>query len=89
MAERTTARDKDRGPKLVDYLTACMIANSYIDPDNTMRAGVRITVRSQILTKSESVVGAKVGAEYNRDLLHQWFQKNAARTLVNHQDEIT
>ncbi len=72
----------------VDYATASVIANGYIDPDNTLRAGVRITVRSQILAKFEEVPGARVGDKYNADLLHRWFQKNAARVLVKHQSEI-
>ena len=74
---------------LVDYMTACAIANRYIDPDDTMASGVRITVRTQILAKFDKVVGARSGLDYNVQLLHQWFQKNAARTLVAHQDEIT
>ena len=72
-----------------DYDEACMIANRYIDPDETMAALKLIAVRSQILARFDKVVGARVGDQYNRQLLHQWFQKNAARTLVAHQDEIT
>ncbi len=72
----------------VGYATASVIANGYIDPDNTGRDGVRIAVRSQILKKFEDVPGAKVGDEYNADLLHRWLQKNAARALVKHQSEI-
>lgn len=74
--------------ELVDYMTATAIASRYIDPDNTMTASVLITVRSQILAKFDKVVGARVGENYNGPLLHQWFQKNAARALVNHQNEI-
>ena len=75
-------------PALVDYVTACSIANRYIDPDESMKGGKRIAVRSQILAKFERVVGAKQGDLYEAALLHQWFQKNAARALVTHQDKI-
>ena len=73
---------------LVDYATACSITNRYIDPDQTMRSGIIIAIRSQILAKFELVVGAKHGDLYDGALLHRWLQKNAARALVNHQDEI-
>ena len=80
---------KPTAEKMVEYAEACEIASRYIDPDRTMPAGVRITVRSQFLAKFELVVGAKKGDLYDGALLHQWFQKNAARALVNHQNEIT
>ena len=73
----------------VDYTQACAIANRYIDPDQTMAAGAKITVRAQILAKFDKVVGARIGDEYNGRLLHQWLQKNAASILVAHQGEIT
>ena len=75
-------------PALVDYVTACSIANRYIDPDESMKGGKRIAVRNQILARFEQVVGAKKGDLYDAALLHQWFEKNAARALVTHQDEI-
>ena len=73
----------------VDYMTACVIANRYIDPDQTMTASKLIAVRAQILARFDKVVGARIGDQYNGQLLRQWFQKNAARSLVAHQDEIT
>ena len=72
----------------VDYDQACQIANRYIDPDDTMRNGVRITVRSDILSKFDLVIGAKIGEQYNGDLLHLWLQKNAARFLVKNRGEM-
>ena len=54
----------------------------------TMPDGRRIAVRSQILARFEQVGGAMVGEKYNGQLLHRWLQKNAARALVKHQDEI-
>ena len=84
-------KPKEKRPKgdLVDYMTACWIANRYIDPDETMGGGKLITVRAQILARFDKVVGARVGDQYNGQLLHQWLQKNAACCLVAHQDEIT
>ena len=82
-------RERKEAPRSsVDYAKATLIATRYIDPDDALPVGVRITVRSQILAKFEEVEGAKVGDEYNVDLLHRWFQKNAARALVKHQSEI-
>ena len=72
----------------MDYVTACDIANRYIDPDLTMPDIKRIAVRSQILARFKQVGGAMVGEKYNGQLLHRWLQKNAARALVGHQDEI-
>ena len=76
------------GESVIDYVTACDVANRYIDPDRTMPDGRRIAVRSQILARFEQVGGAMVGEKYNGQLLHRWLQKNAARALVKHQDEI-
>ena len=73
----------------VDYMKACVIANRYIDPDETMASSKLIAVRAQILARFDKVVGARIGDQYNGQLLHHWFQKNAARSLVAHQDEIT
>lgn len=67
---------------VVDYMEACAIANRYIDPDGTMKNSLRLTVRSQVLDRFNDVVGAKIGDDYNGELLHQWLQKNAARSLV-------
>ena len=89
--ERRTAKGQpapESDSVLVDYMTACVIANSYIDPDDTMNPRIRLSVRAQILDKFDNVVGARIGENYNGPLLHQWFQKNAARTLVKHQNEI-
>ena len=59
-----------------------LIINTYIDPDQTMRDGVRLAVRTEILARFEDVVGAKIGEDYNGELLHRWMQSNAARFLV-------
>ena len=86
---RGTARDKQSpASPIVDYATASYIVSCYIDPDQTMRDGVRLSVRVAILKRFEDVVGAKVGDNYNGELLHQWMQKNAARILVAHRGEM-
>ena len=54
-----------------------------------MASSKLIAVRAQILARFDKVVGARIGDQYNGQLLHHWFQKNAARSLVAHQDEIT
>ena len=72
----------------MDYSVASHIISRYIDPDETMRDGVRLSARVDILNRFEDVVGAKLGADYNGELLHQWMQKNAARILVAHRGEM-
>ena len=69
-------------------MTAYVEAKRYIDPDGTIEGGTLIAMRPQILQKFEWEVGARKGDLYGLFLLHQWFQKNAVRTLVNHQDKI-
>ena len=86
---RLSRAPQPEGPQLVDYMTAWAIARRYIDPDETMAGGKIIAVRAQIIARFDKVVGARVGDQYNGQLLHLWFQKNAARCLVAHQDEIT
>ena len=64
------------------------IVNRYIDPDRSM-GRVRIAVRAQILERFAEVGGSRVGeSHYDGQLLHDWLQKNAARALVKHQNEI-
>ena len=86
---RGIAGDKpSSAPTIVDYVMASAIVNRYIDPDETMRDITRLSVRADILKQFEDVVGAKVGDNYNGELLHQWMQKNAARILVSHRGEM-
>ena len=85
---RRAKGSQPEGPLAVEYMMACAIADRYIDPDKTMSASKLIAVRAQILARFDKVVGAQIGDQYNAQLLHQWFQKNAARALVKHQDEI-
>lgn len=75
-------------PEYSDWSDANHIIGMYIDPENSMKSSTKIIVKAQILNKFEQVVGAKNGDNYNIKLLHLWLQKNAAKTLVNHQNEI-
>ncbi len=48
----------------------------------------RIVVRTEMPKRFENVSGAKVGENYNAEILHQLMQKNAARMLVQHRAEM-
>ena len=85
--KRGTSRANPR-PEAVDDMTAAAIISRYIDPDETMRDRVRLHVRIDVLKRFDDVVGARLGDGYNGKLLHQWMQKNAARILVAHRDDI-
>ena len=55
-----------------------------------MREIHRISVRRDFLERFDRVTGAKLGEhKYNRALLHQWMQSNAARFLVKHCHEMS
>ncbi len=67
------------------------IVDVYISPElQGMRAGTRISVRMDFLERFDRVTGAKLGEhKYNRALLHQWMQSNAARFLVEHRHKMS
>ena len=86
---RAKTKNKHMSGSTADYLEVCSIVNSYIDPDQSMRDIIRLTVRNDIIKRFEKVTGSKLGKyKYNRALLHQWMQSNAARILVNHRGEM-
>ena len=68
----------------VDYIGACAIVDAYISPaTHDMRDSTRLAVRHDFMNRVDKATGAKLGEyEYNRPLLHQWMQSNAARFLV-------
>ena len=78
-------------PTTVDYVGAGGIVDAYISPElQGMRAGTRISVRMDFLERFDRVTGAKLGEhKYNRALLHQWMQSNAARFLVEHRHKMS
>ena len=93
LAQRETAGTKplpgsgneaDTPDTTVDYIGACAIVDAYISPaTRDMRDSTRLVVRHDFMNRFDKVTGAKLGEyEYNRPLLHQWMQSNAARFLV-------
>ena len=82
-------RDGAPGAPL-DYIGAGAIVDRYIEPAVRDKPdGVRLTVRKDFLDRFDKVTGAKLGEyEYNRALLHQWMQENAARFLVENREKM-
>ena len=78
--QRTGAKMEGDVPGAIDYIGACAIVDSYIEPSlRDKRSGVRLSVRKDFMDRFDKVTGAKLGEyEYNRVLLHQWMQSNAA-----------
>ena len=77
-------------PATVEYIEACAIVDRYIEPAlRDKRAGVRLSVRKDFIDQFDKVTGAKLGEYlYNRALLHQWMESNAARFLVENRGEM-
>lgn len=80
----TRARDALRA----DYVTACAIVNFYIDPYETMRDRIRMSVRKDILDCFGNTKDARIGTDYNRVSLEKWLRANAARLLVKYRGEL-
>lgn len=78
-------------PPTVDYIGAGAIVDQYISPQlQNMPAGTAIVVRKEFLDRFSRVTGAKLAEyEYNRALLHQWMQSNAARFLVENRHKMS
>ena len=74
----------------MDYIGACAIEDDYIHPaTRDMRDSVWLAVRRDFIERFDQVSGAKLGEyQYNRALLHQWIQSNAARFLLDHRGEM-
>ena len=89
--EELRARFGVNAPTTVDYIGAGGIVDGYISPKlQGMREIHRISVRRDFLERFDRVTGAKLGEhKYNRALLHQWMQSNAARFLVEHCHEMS
>ena len=89
--EELRARFGVNAPTTVDYIGAGGIVDGYISPKlQGMREIHRISVRRNFLERFDRVTGAKLGEhKYNRALLHQWMQSNAARFLVEHRHEMS
>ena len=85
-----SANATDTPDTTVDYIGACAIVDAYISPaTRDMRDTTRLAVRRDFLDRFDKVTGAKLGEyEYNRPLLHQWMQSNAARFLVDNRGKM-
>ena len=77
-------------PTTVDYLGANAVVEVYITPAlQDMREITRLAVRKDFLDRFDQMTGAKLGPyKYNRALLQQWMESNAARFLVKHRSEM-
>ena len=77
-------------PTTVDYIEAGTIVDIYIEPAlRDKRPGVRSSVRKDFMDQFDKVTGAKLGEyQYNRALLHQWMESNAARFLVDNRGKM-
>ena len=73
---------------MIDQMTATYIVARYIDPEDTMNPGPKISIPPEILAKFETIPGAKIGENYNQELLHQWMQKTMARVFVKNRGEM-
>lgn len=74
----------------VDYIEATYIVGQYLEPHLIGRsAGVSLTIKKEIVDRFGDVPGARLGEyEYNRVLLHQWLQTNAARLLIENRGDL-
>ena len=74
----------------VDFIGAWEIVDAYIGAALVDKQdGVKVTIKRDILDRFDKVTGAKLGEyEYNRALLHQWLQLNAARLLVEKRSDL-
>ena len=91
MRTRLAAAPTEDAPSApLDYIEAGAIVDRYIEPAlRDMRDAVRLTVRKDFMDRFDNVTGAKLGEyEYNRVLLHQWMQSNAARFLVENRGKM-
>ena len=95
IAELEAAKDGDdtthKMSDTVDFIDATAIVNAYVEPALVgKRAIVKISVTRDLLDRFGETTGAKVSEyEYNRALLHQWIQTNAAKFLVKYRGEMT
>ena len=81
---RKAQTSKEPQPAAVYFLDALAIVDAYIGPALRDKREIdRVTIRHDFMKRFEKVTGAKLGEfQYNRALLHQWMQSNAARFLV-------
>ncbi len=68
----------------VDYIGAMGIIDQYLGAALAGERGMAsLAIKQDFIERFGKVTGAKLGEyEYNRALLHQWMQANAARLLI-------
>lgn len=90
--KQTFGRNRKKKPAspAVYFVDACAIVDSYIQPALPDKPSmIRLTIRQDFIERFEKVTGAMLGEGlYNRQLLHQWMQSNAARFLVERRHEM-
>ena len=88
--QRARTKMESAAPATTDYIGAGAIVDRYIEPAlRDKRPGVGLAVRKDFLDRFDNVTGAKLGEyEYNRALLHQWMEANAARLLVENRGKM-
>ena len=88
--KQTFGRKEKPASAAADFIGACAIVDSYINPALTDKSNIiKLTIRQDFIKRFEKVTGAMLGeGQYNRQLLHQWMQSNAARFLVDHRNEM-
>lgn len=74
-----------------DYIEACGIVDAYIHTALHAKSdSVKLIIRKDFMERFEKTTGAIIGLDqYNRELLHQWMQSNAARFLVGHRGDMS
>ena len=74
-----------------DYIEAWGIVDSYIHlAMHDKRPGAKLAIRRDFLDRFGRTPGAMLGdGRYNRELLHQWMQSNAARLLVENRGKMS
>lgn len=91
LRKRQSSKKEDGQPEAIGYVDACNIVRAYIEPaTREMSPNVRISVINDFIKRFRKTTGAMLGEhEYNRILLRQWIETNAARLLVENRNDMT
>lgn len=84
-------RDDIINKTTVDWIESMGIIDRYIAPALYDKPDhIKISIRKEIMDRFSNTTGAVVGEfQYNRQLLHQWIESNAARLLIANVGELT
>ena len=74
----------------VDYIEAIHIVDNYLKPSLVGKsAGTSLMIKKEMIDRFGDFPGARLSEyEYNRALLHQWLQANAARLLIENRGDL-